>query len=234
MTDKEKISEALVELAKLEPVPFKAAAYLTAASNVLKHRGASWSEVPGVGEKIAVKIDELLRTGKVSKLEKLREQAEKREKKKDNKYVGPEFAEELGEKLEQFGMTFELAGSYRRGKQIISDVDVLVLTEDVERWKVAMDELGGEVFQGGEKQFDATLDGVLVNFRSTDREGWGAGLLYLTGSGKFGVLVRGIAKRKGFKLNQYGLFLGDERVAGQTEESIFDKLGLAWVPPKMR
>ena len=127
MTDKERISEDLIELAKLEPVPFKAAAYLTAASNVLKHRGANWSEVPGVGEKIAEKIDELLRTGKMSKLEKLREQAKKREKKKDNKYVGPEFAKELGEKLEQFGMMFELAGSYRRGKKLISDVDVLVL-----------------------------------------------------------------------------------------------------------
>ena len=55
--------------------------------------------------------------------------------------------------------------------------------------------------------------------------------LFLTGSQKFNIIVRGEAKRQGYKLNQYGLWQGDERIAGKSEEQIFDALGLKYVRP---
>ena len=231
MSNKKLIVSHLIQLAKYEPTSFKAAAYITAASNISKANHENWSEIPGVGKAIFNKINELLETGKIDKLERLK--AEYVEKKKEQKYITYDEATTL---LNELSLPFKhvVCGSYRREKDTISDIDILILDTDVEKVKEHMSKIGVEFVNSGDKQFDVIYKDVLINFRSTFEEGWGAGMLYLTGSGKFGVLIRGLAKKKSFKLNQYGLFKGEELIASKTEEDIFKALELIYVEPKYR
>ncbi len=228
---KETIVKHLIQLAKFEPVAFKAAAYITAASNISKADHENWDSIPGVGKAISNKIKELIDTGKIDKLERLK--ADHKDSKKDQKYVTIDEAAKII-KILSLPFRHVVCGSYRRKKDLISDIDVLILDKDVESVKDYMKVLGADFINAGEKQFDVNYKGLLFNFRSTNEEGWGAGMLYLTGSGKFGVLIRGLAKKKGFKLNQYGLYKGDDLVASFTEEDIFKALDLLYIEPEFR
>ena len=231
MNNKENIINHLIQLAKFEPITFKAAAYLTAASNISNINHENWDSVPGVGKAISSKIKELLTTGKIDKLERLK--AEYKPIKKNQLYISHNEATTIISELKT-DMKFEICGSYRRKRENISDIDILILDSDVEKWKHHVSNFDVKFINAGEKQFDIVYKNVLINFRSTAENGWGAGLLYLTGSGKFGQLLRGLAKRKGFKLNQYGIYKNDELIASKTEEEIFKVLNLICIIPKNR
>jgi DNA polymerase (family 10) len=228
---KEIIVQHLVELAKYEPAPFKSAAYITAASNISKANHTNWDSIQGVGKAISSKIKELIETGKIDKLQRLK--SEYKESKKDQKYITLEEADEIVKSI-QLPFRHVVCGSFRRKKKLISDIDILVLDKDLESIKEYMKSLNVEFINSGDKQFDIHYKDILINFRSTTEGGWGAGMLYLTGSGKFGVLIRGLAKKKGFKLNQYGLFKNDELIASSTEQDIFDALDLIYIEPHYR
>jgi DNA polymerase (family 10) len=132
------------------------------------------------------------------------------------------------------------AGSLRRRKETIGDVDLLVTGPDpaaaLERF-VQFPKVR-EVLARGENKTSAKIghEGLQVDVRVLDRSSYGSALQYFTGSKEHNVVLRNRAIKMGFKLSEYGLFQSsdDVKVAGTTEEEIYLKLGLKWVPPEIR
>jgi DNA polymerase (family 10) len=132
------------------------------------------------------------------------------------------------------------AGSLRRRKETIGDVDLLVTGPDpmpaLDRF-VKFPKIR-EVLAHGENKTSAKVghEGMQVDVRVLDRSSYGSALQYFTGSKDHNIAVRNRAIKMGFKLSEYGLFqITDERkVAGETEEEIYLKLGLQWIPPELR
>lgn len=132
-----------------------------------------------------------------------------------------------------------LAGSVRRMRDTIGDVDLLVATTrsvDVLA-AVAADELVHEVVAGGGTRLTVrTLRDLQVDVRAVDPSCWGAALIYFTGSKAHNVRIRERALRRGTTLSEYGLFGREdgELVAGADEAEVYQALGLGWIPPTMR
>ena len=132
------------------------------------------------------------------------------------------------------------AGSLRRGKETIGDLDLLVTgpgaAEALERFvkhPKAHDLLGKGVNKASIRY---GLEGLQVDLRALAHESYGAAMQYFTGSKEHNIVLRSRALKLGLTLNEYGLFrLEDEqRVAGETEEEVYEKLGLTWIPPELR
>ncbi|MFF8605478.1 DNA polymerase/3'-5' exonuclease PolX [Streptomyces sp. NPDC015346] len=131
------------------------------------------------------------------------------------------------------------AGSLRRMKETIGDVDILVAAR---RSAPFMDALAGlphtaEVIALGEKKTSVrTVTGLQVDLRVLPPASWGAGLQYFTGSKAHNIRTRELAVRQGLKLSEYGLFdvESGESVTSETEEAIYERLGLPWIPPTLR
>src|SRR5256885_6105882 len=131
----------------------------------------------------------------------------------------------------------EVAGSYRRRRETIGDLDILVTSGDGARVMDRFVKYGevAEVISKGETRSTVKLRGGLqVDLRAVEPAAYGAALQYFTGSKAHNVELRKIAQEQGYKLNEYGLFKGTRRVAGQTEEEIYRTLGLDWMPPELR
>jgi len=145
----------------------------------------------------------------------------------------------------------EVAGSYRRRKETIGDVDLLVQAE----WPApaVMEHFTGfrsveRVVSAGDARGSVVLrSGLEVDLRVIPHRSFGAALHYFTGSKEHNVAVRQIAQRRGLRVNEWGVFRmpagvdpedvgkeDGERVAGGTEESVFEAVGMAWVPPVLR
>jgi DNA polymerase (family 10) len=131
----------------------------------------------------------------------------------------------------------EVAGSYRRRRETIGDLDVLATTTDparvIDRF-VAYPDVR-KVTSRGETRVTVVLRGGLqVDLRVVEPAAYGAALLYFTGSKTHNVELRQIAQAKQYKLNEYGLYRGTRRIAGATEAEVYAKLGLDWIPPELR
>ncbi|MFN7918554.1 MAG: DNA polymerase/3'-5' exonuclease PolX [Bryobacteraceae bacterium] len=134
----------------------------------------------------------------------------------------------------------DAAGSLRRGRETVGDIDILVCVEDpapalecfVKHPRVT------EVLARGENKASVKfgVEGLQVDIRALPEESYGAAMQYFTGSKTHNVTLRQRAIKMGFTLNEYGLFKLDteHRVAGKTEEEIYKKLGLPWIPPELR
>ncbi len=133
----------------------------------------------------------------------------------------------------------EVAGSYRRRRETIGDLDIVVTSEGGNSATV-MDRFAAygevaEVISKGETRATVKLRGGLqVDLRAVEPDAYGAALLYFTGSKAHNIELRKIAQEKSYKLNEYGLFKGTRRAAGKTEQEIYAKLGLDWIPPELR
>lgn len=143
------------------------------------------------------------------------------------------------EKLKEFPEvdTAEVAGSFRRHKETIGDLDILVVTQHPEKLSQRIAELKEveNIVGQGLKKMSFDLDiGLRVDIRFVDAESFGSALLYFTGNKDFNINLRKIAIAKNWKLNEYGLFAGTKSIAGKTEEEIFTKLGLHYIPPECR
>ncbi len=130
-----------------------------------------------------------------------------------------------------------VAGSFRRRRDTVGDLDVLVTAargaKAVERF-VAYDEVR-DVISSGEKRSTVRLrSGLQVDLRVVPKVSRGAALLYFTGSKAHNIALRMLAVAKGWKLNEYGLFEGEKRIAGATEKSVYRRLGLPWIAPELR
>jgi DNA polymerase/3'-5' exonuclease PolX len=131
----------------------------------------------------------------------------------------------------------EIAGSFRRCRETVGDLDILVTASDRESVFDAfsrMSEVKEVRLRGGTKETVILTNGLQVDLRIVDPEEFGAALLYFTGSKDHNVLLRSLARDRGLKINEYGIFRGDDRVGGRTEEEMYGALGLAWVPPELR
>lgn len=131
----------------------------------------------------------------------------------------------------------EAAGSLRRKKETIGDLDFLVISkkpEVVMNYFTAMPEVSHVYSKGKTKSMVKLKSGIDADIRVVPQESFGAAIQYFTGSKEHNVLLRKIAIKKGYKLNEYGLFVDKKRVAGRTEEEVYKKLGMAWIPPEIR
>ncbi len=129
------------------------------------------------------------------------------------------------------------AGSVRRMRETIGDIDVLVSSSGpaaVMDAFVAMPSVREVLAAGATKASIITHADLQVDLRVVPPESWGAALQYFTGSKAHNIKLREMAIAKGYKLNEYGVFEGDRSIAGRTEDEIYRALGLPWVPPELR
>src|SRR5215468_3625513 len=138
------------------------------------------------------------------------------------------------------------AGSLRRGKETVGDLDLLVTLADGHTVQKQVDALAEHILTypeidqklaHGENKVSFTLgDGLQVDVRLLEKENFGAALLYFTGSKEHNVALRGRANEMGWTLNEYQLATlnGEKHIAGRTEEEIYGKLKLEFVPPELR
>jgi DNA polymerase (family 10) len=260
-------------------------------------------DISGIGEGLAAKIDEYLRTGKIEYYEELtKETPRELIQLTEIPGVGPKIARQLYsdlgivniEQLEQaiqehrlqnlpgFGnkseekirkgidiikkstgrmllgyalplaeevITFlrennqidniSTAGSLRRMKETIGDIDILASTADAERMMETFTKLPmvkQVIAHGTTKSSILTYEGVQIDLRVVDNQCFGAALQYFTGSKEHNVKLREYAQKKGYKINEYGIYRIDdeEKKGGEKEEEIYQILGMEWIPPEMR
>src|SRR2546428_18964 len=152
------------------------------------------------------------------------------------------YIQELGKKVE----AVTPAGSLRRGKETIGDLDLLVTLPPGRDSAKDIDAIADHILKypaidqilaRGENKVSFRLDsGMQVDVRLLQKESFGAALLYFTGSKEHNVALRGRANKMGLTLNEYALakLKGERRVAGKTEEEIYAKLKLDYIPPELR
>jgi DNA polymerase (family 10) len=146
--------------------------------------------------------------------------------------------EVIGELQKAAGIRdIEAAGSLRRGKETIGDIDILASGS---RKKEIIDTfvhlpLSGSILSQGEtKGSIVTANGIQLDLRVVEKDSFGAALQYFTGSKSHNVRLREIARRSGLKINEYGIFSGDRKVAGAREEEMYAALKMDWIPPELR
>jgi DNA polymerase (family 10) len=299
-------------LLDMDDVPFKPRAYEKAALSVealeeaveqIYQRGGvkALMQIPGVGESIAEKIAELIKTGRLKYYEELSKKApvdfeslsgieglgpkkikvlwQKLKIKNIEDLEKAALAHEISElpgfkkKTEEnilkaidfakksrgryiLGFTLPLirsietrlravpevkrvvaAGSVRRMKETIGDVDFLVVSENsskVTEYFAAMPEVIQIIEKGKTKSAVKLQTGMNADIRILPEESFGAALQYFTGNKDHNIALRRIAQDKGWKLSEYGLFHKQKQIAGKTEEEVYEKLGLKWIPPELR
>ncbi|SFC70379.1 DNA polymerase/3'-5' exonuclease PolX [Streptomyces aidingensis] len=133
----------------------------------------------------------------------------------------------------------EIAGSLRRMRETVGDVDILVAARKSEPFMAAFTALpqaAEVVAEGPTKSGIRTRSGLRVDLRVVHPDAWGAALLYFTGSRAHNIKVRRIAQRQGLKLSEYGLFDAESgrRIVSRTEEKVYQRLGMPWIPPPLR
>ena len=200
-------------------------------------------------------IDELERLCKEQKLRELPRMGAKLEEKVLRSIVqyrqragrfllsfGRKAADELIPYLSEGGGLEQIAaaGSLRRGKDTIGDLDLLATgpgaPKALERF-IAHPKAHSLLGKGANKaSIQFGLEGLQVDLRALSHESYGAAMQYFTGSKEHNIIVRSRAQKLGLTLNEYGLFRVDneKRVAGETEEEVYEKIGLHWIPPELR
>lgn len=190
-------------------------------------------DLPGMGEKteeaIIKSIDDLQRYSKRSLLPLALDEAKLLIfYLKENKFVSKA----------------EYAGSLRRRRETIGDIDILVCTNaknhNKKNVKSIMDHFvkydhTEEILAHGPTKSSIVLDtGIQVDLRVVEEKSFGAALHYFTGSKAHNIIIRDIAKKKGLKVNEYGVFKGEKQIAGKTEEEVFKSVGLPYIIPELR
>ncbi len=306
-----RIFDELADLLEIDDAnPFRVRAYRNAARTIrglgrevgeMVARGDDLTRLPAIGKDLAGKIEEILRSGRCSTLEKLYkrvppsleallaipglgpkrvkvlyrelgirtleqlEQAARQGRLDELPGFGPktqrhileviaaqrtserrfllsvarQYAEPLVSWLQASGVVddIEVAGSYRRGRETVGDLDILVTTEEPEvvmEHFTAYDEVSAVVSRGTTRATVILRCGLQVDLRVVESASLGAALQYFTGSKAHNIEVRRLAQQRRLKINEYGVFRGDKRVAGKTEASVYRAVGLPWIPPELR
>lgn len=129
------------------------------------------------------------------------------------------------------------AGSLRRGRDTVGDLDLLMTGGDRDRIRERFLKFPriAQVLVAGDDKISVKLKNQMqVDVRLLEPEEFGSALMYFTGSKEHNVALRDRAKRRGWKLREYGLFEGEKRIAGRTEEEVYRKLDLEYIPPELR
>lgn len=219
------------------------------------------TRIPGIGPKRARALFEALDLGSLDDLEtaakegriadvegfgkkteaKIREELEKGDI--DEHRIRLDIAEDFAEPLVAWIRDIdgvkkaEVAGSYRRRKETVGDLDILAAGEDggaiIERF-IEYDEVEDVVSKGKTRSTVTLRSGLNVDLRVVPEASWGAALHYFTGSKAHNIAGRRRAQDRDLKLNEYGLYDGEKRIAGATEEEVYEAIGLPWIPPVLR
>jgi DNA polymerase (family 10) len=149
-------------------------------------------------------------------------------------YVGP-----LLEYLKQAEgvVDLEVAGSYRRRCETVGDIDILGTTSGESPLMdhfVAYRDVQEVLAHGATKSSIRLKGGLQVDLRLVPRESYGAAMTYFTGSKAHNIVIRGISRERGVKINEYGVFEGERLVGGKTEEEVYAAIELPWIPPELR
>jgi DNA polymerase (family 10) len=134
-------------------------------------------------------------------------------------------------------MQVEVAGSFRRMRETVGDLDILVTARSgsgVMARFTGYDEVAEVLAQGPTRASVVLKSGLQVDLRVVAAEAYGAALCYFTGSKAHNIALRRRAQEQGLKLNEYGVFRAKERVCGDSEESVYRALGLPWIAPELR
>ncbi len=145
-------------------------------------------------------------------------------------------ATEMVDLLTPLSQRCAYAGSLRRWRETIGDIDILAAADDSAPLMAAFSAGHEVVASGPTKTTVRTASGLTADLRVVPLDAWGAALQYFTGSVAHNVAVRQIAIKQKLKLSEYGLFDAETNalIVSRTEEEVYDRLGLAWVPPAMR
>jgi DNA polymerase (family 10) len=146
-------------------------------------------------------------------------------------------AESIRKRLEDGAVRVEVAGSLRRMKETIGDIDILAAAKDASGLTNRFSKMSNvmRVLESGETKSSILIQGNLqVDLRVVDKGSFGAALMYFTGSKDHNIALRKFAIVRGLKLNEYGPFKGKTMVAGGTEDEGYGKLGLDYIPPELR
>ncbi len=130
----------------------------------------------------------------------------------------------------------EAAGSFRRGKDTVGDLDLPAVASDA---AAVMDRLAAypgveSVLARGDTKMSVRYRGTQIDLRIVPAESFGAALQYFTGSKEHNIVLRHRAKQRGLKINEYGVFRDEQYIAGRTEDEVYAALGLPWIPPELR
>ncbi len=189
-------------------------------------RGRRIQQLPGFGEKTEQKILEVLASQRKKKQRFLRATAAR-------------YAEPLRSWLSRAtGVdSVVIAGSYRRGRDTVGDLDILVTARDSAPVMQALceyDEVAETLSQGSTRATVLLKCGLQVDVRVVEQKSFGAALQYFTGSKAHSIQLRRLAQDAGLKINEYGVFKGRRRIAGKTEESVYQSVGLPFIAPELR
>src|SRR5256885_876972 len=172
-------------------------------------RAGRVDQIPGIGRALAEKIVEYVTTGRIAYYDELR----------------AKFPPGVLDLLKVRGL----------GPKKVKILWQQLGITDLDTLKAAAEKhLLRRVKGFGEKTEENILRTIQVDLRILDPDSWGAGLQYFTGSKDHNIRLRTMAERRGLKMNEYGVFRDDQRIAGETEESMYSSLELAWIPPEMR
>jgi len=189
-------------------------------------RKGQLSTLPGFGEKTQQRILENLQTHPIKEKRFLYS-------------VARQYAEPLLAYLRKVSGVKEviIAGSYRRGKETVGDIDILVTADKdspVMQKFITYDEVQDVVSSGTTRATVYLRNGLQVDVRVVEQSSYGAALYYFTGSKAHNIQIRRLAQQRGLKINEYGVFKKDRRVAGNTEASVAKSVGLPLIPPELR
>ncbi|MAH32982.1 DNA polymerase III [archaeon] len=220
-------------------------------------------KVPGLGPKTIMKlykeldvknIKDLERAAKQRKIEKIEGlgivveenilKSIKFAKESGNRFLLGhvlDIAEDIKNKLIKLNEInkIEIAGSLRRKKETIGDIDILVTSKNPSKvmgFFTGMSDVKDVLAKGHTKSSVRLSEGLQVDLRIVDEKSYGAALLYFTGSKQHNITLRKIAIKKGMKLSEYGIFnkKTDKMLAGKTEKDCYKKLGLSFIEPEIR
>ena len=131
----------------------------------------------------------------------------------------------------------DIAGSFRRGRETVGDLDILVECADgqaVSDHFVAFPEVREVLAHGPTKASVVLRSGLQIDLRVLDAASYGAGLYYFTGSKAHNIAVRRLGQKRGLKINEYGIFRGRTQLGGRHEIDVFKSVGLPFIPPELR
>jgi DNA polymerase (family 10) len=148
------------------------------------------------------------------------------------------YAESIVNELKKLEAVEQLiiAGSLRRMRETIGDIDILVVSKRPNEVMDAFTSLDGveDVIAKGTTKSSIIINGINADVRVVDAVSFGAAAHYFTGSKHHNVRIRELGVKNGLKINEYGVFRGDERIGGEHEEDVFASVGLAYIPPELR
>ncbi|MBN1561440.1 DNA polymerase/3'-5' exonuclease PolX [candidate division KSB1 bacterium] len=188
----------------------------------------SLASLPGMGAK---------KVAKISKSLELHARAEKEISIGMATIIVAELMDYLREKAGDKAQRMSAAGSVRRNKETVHDIDILVETdygEEVIKLLTEFPRVTRILGAGATKGSVLLDDRHQIDLRAIQSQSYGAAQQYFTGSQAHNVKLREMAKKAGYKINEWGIFRGDEKVGGENEEDIYRIIGLQWMPPELR